>query len=423
MAEAAAAPCLFCQIARSATSTKLLYSDEKVAAFQDINPSALRHYLVIPVEHIATVRDLHRRTADYELVSHMLTVGQTLLHKDAPQSKYRFGFHQPPFNSVDHLHLHCLALPYKPSWRHLKYISLGPFGGFIEADKLLEKIKPLTFTHLISITPEPSTPLFPLRHAPSSLTTLQPIKSLHHLQINQHSNHHCNQNYSFHSISFLNQPISMAASLALKRAAATSSLFSKLLNPSRPVQLAPTASRFFNTNAQMTRYDDSDDSNLEVDQRDRSVSNRVRPGVPSVFSDVFDPLSPTRSLTQVLNMMDQFMENPFLAASRGMGTGARRGWDVKEDNNGLYLRMDMPGLDKENVKISVEQNTLVIKGEGEQETEEEESKRRYSSRIDLPPNLYKLDGIKAEMKNGVLKVAVPKVKQEERTDVHHVQIE
>ncbi|KAL9668171.1 hypothetical protein QQ045_002546 [Rhodiola kirilowii] len=104
MAGAAAAPCLFCQIARSATSTKLLYSDEKVAAFQDINPSALRHYLVIPVEHIATVRDLHRRTADYELASHMLTVGQTLLHKDAPQSKYREKYRGVPRTiSIFHL--------------------------------------------------------------------------------------------------------------------------------------------------------------------------------------------------------------------------------------------------------------------------------------------------------------------------------
>ncbi|KAL3499579.1 hypothetical protein ACH5RR_038672 [Cinchona calisaya] len=135
--------CIFCQIARSSTSSILLHSDGKVVAFQDINPSAFRHYLVIPIEHIPTVENLQRRAEDYALVSHMLDVGQTLLLKDAPNSKYsRFGFHQPPFNSVDHLHLHCLALPFIPSWKSVKYTSLGPLGGFIEAEKLLEKIKP-----------------------------------------------------------------------------------------------------------------------------------------------------------------------------------------------------------------------------------------------------------------------------------------
>ncbi|KAJ0104936.1 hypothetical protein Patl1_18494 [Pistacia atlantica] len=144
-------PCIFCQIARNSTSTTLLHSDDKVVAFRDINPSAFRHYLVIPVEHIPTVKDLQRRHEDYSLVSHMLNVGQTLLRQDAPQSEqYRFGFHQPPMNSVDHLHLHCLALPFKPrqvfwlEWKHLKYLSLGPLGGFIEAEKLLEKIKPFS---------------------------------------------------------------------------------------------------------------------------------------------------------------------------------------------------------------------------------------------------------------------------------------
>ncbi|XVE57665.1 hypothetical protein DITRI_Ditri04bG0107700 [Diplodiscus trichospermus] len=112
-------PCIFCQIARNSTSTPLLHSDDKVVAFQDIKPSAFRHYLVIPVEHIPTVRDLKRRNEDYTLVSHMLNVGQMLLRRDAPQSnQYR--------------------------WKHVKYLSLGPLGGFIEAEKLLEKIKPLS---------------------------------------------------------------------------------------------------------------------------------------------------------------------------------------------------------------------------------------------------------------------------------------
>ncbi|KAK1274343.1 14 kDa zinc-binding protein [Acorus gramineus] len=137
--------CVFCQIARSSTSTTLLYNDERVVAFRDINPSTFRHYLVVPVEHIPTVKDLKRRTEDHLLVSHMLNVGQTLLQRDAPGPWiHRFGFHQPPMNSVNHLHLHCLALPFIPRWKRLKYLSLGSLGGFIEADKLLEKIKPST---------------------------------------------------------------------------------------------------------------------------------------------------------------------------------------------------------------------------------------------------------------------------------------
>lgn len=131
---------------------------------------------------------------------------------------------------------------------------------------------------------------------------------------------------------------------------------------------------------------------------------------------MFDPFSPTRSLSQVLNMMDQFMENPFLA-------GSRRGWDVKENEEALFLRMDMPGLDKEDVKISVEQNTLVVKGEDKDSEDEEGGGRRFSSRLDLPPNLYKIDSIRAEMKNGVLKLAIPKVKEDERKDVFEVKVE
>lgn len=133
------------------------------------------------------------------------------------------------------------------------------------------------------------------------------------------------------------------------------------------------------------------------------------------FADVFDPFS-TKSLSQILNMMDSFSDSP-------LASGIRRGWDARESNDGLHLRLDMPGLGKEDVKVSVEQNTLIIKGEGKKEFEDEENGRRFSSRIDLPEKLYKIDDIKAEMKNGVLKLFVPKLKEEERSDVFHVKIE
>lgn len=125
----------------------------------------------------------------------------------------------------------------------------------------------------------------------------------------------------------------------------------------------------------------------------------------------------------MLNLMDQMLENPFVAASRGMGGGARRDFDVREDNEGLYIRVDMPGLGKEDVKVTVEQDTLVIRGEGGEESEGGEEGRRYSSRIELPTKLYRTEEIKAEMKNGVLKILVPKFMAEERADVRHVSIE
>ncbi|GKV50154.1 hypothetical protein SLEP1_g56867 [Rubroshorea leprosula] len=80
-------PCVFCQIAGKSSSTPLLHSDDKVVTFQDIKPAAFRHYLVIPVEHIPSVKDLRRRSEDYSLVLHMLNVGQTLLRKDAPEAE------------------------------------------------------------------------------------------------------------------------------------------------------------------------------------------------------------------------------------------------------------------------------------------------------------------------------------------------
>lgn len=52
-----------------------------------------------------------------------------------------------------------------------------------------------------------------------------------------------------------------------------------------------------------------------------------------------------------------------------------------------------------------------IIGQGGKESENDESGRKYTSRIDLSTQVYKLDEIKVEMKNGVLKVWVPKGKK------------
>ncbi|KAG7546245.1 HSP20-like chaperone [Arabidopsis suecica] len=209
----------------------------------------------------------------------------------------------------------------------------------------------------------------------------------------------------------------MASSLALKRL-----LSSSIASRSRSVLRPAVSSRLFNTNA-VRSYDDDGENRHGVDLDRRSVPRRRG----DFFSDVFDPFSPTRSVSQVLNLMDQFMENPLLSATRGMGaSGARRGWDIKEKDDALYLRIDMPGLSREDVKLALEQDTLVIRGEGKYEDdggeEGESGNWKFTSRIGLPEKIYKVDEIKAEMKNGVLKVVIPKMKEQERNDVRQIEI-
>uniref|UniRef100_A0A0R0GF78 Uncharacterized protein n=1 Tax=Glycine max TaxID=3847 RepID=A0A0R0GF78_SOYBN len=67
----------------------------------NLNLETFRHYLVVPVVHIPTVKYLQRKTDDYYLVSHMLKVGKMLLNRDAPQSQqYILLTHDVGFNCI-----------------------------------------------------------------------------------------------------------------------------------------------------------------------------------------------------------------------------------------------------------------------------------------------------------------------------------
>ena len=100
-------------------------------------------------------------------------------------------------------------------------------------------------------------------------------------------------------------------------------------------------------------------------------------------------------------------------------------WISKEDADAVQLKVAMPGLAKEHVKMRAEKNNLVIKGEGDKDSEGDEKKgpARYIYRIGLPSHAFKIDQIKAEMKNGVLMVTVPKIKDGERKDVFEIKVE
>mmetsp|Transcript_21330 Transcript_21330/g.45064 ORF Transcript_21330/g.45064 Transcript_21330/m.45064 type:complete len:210 (-) Transcript_21330:1652-2281(-) len=83
-------------------------------AFRDRSPKAPLHALVIPKRYIPDVYSLQPSDPnDIALLQDMRNMGLELVKEQYPQAyvdeDYIFCFHIPPFNSVDHLHLHILA--------------------------------------------------------------------------------------------------------------------------------------------------------------------------------------------------------------------------------------------------------------------------------------------------------------------------
>jgi histidine triad (HIT) family protein len=102
--------CLFCKIVARTISAALVYEDELVVAFDDINPQAPTHTLVIPRKHVVSIAELQE--LDVGLLGHlMLACNKIAKLKGITDTGYRFvvntGAHGG--QSVFHLHLHVLG--------------------------------------------------------------------------------------------------------------------------------------------------------------------------------------------------------------------------------------------------------------------------------------------------------------------------
>jgi len=102
--------CIFCQIIAGKVPSEIIYQDEEVAAFRDINPQAPVHLLIIPKKHIPSLA--HLSEGELPLVGHMVDVANQLARREGvAESGYRLVINcgEEGGQLVPHLHLHLLG--------------------------------------------------------------------------------------------------------------------------------------------------------------------------------------------------------------------------------------------------------------------------------------------------------------------------
>lgn len=133
-----------------------------------------------------------------------------------------------------------------------------------------------------------------------------------------------------------------------------------------------------------------------------------------------------RTMRQMMDTMDRMFEDAMSTSLMPGTREVRSPWDIQQTENEIRMRFDMPGLSKEDVSVTVEDDdVLVIKGNYKKEESSDgdgnekngswwnQSYSSYNSRLQLPENCEK-DKIKAELNNGVLLITIPKAKVERK---------
>ena len=102
--------CLFCKIIKGEIPSTKVYEDEDILAFNDINPAAPIHVLVIPKKHIASLADMEE--VDQKIISKIYKVINEIAEKQGFKEKgYRVIVNcgKDGGQEVGHLHFHLLA--------------------------------------------------------------------------------------------------------------------------------------------------------------------------------------------------------------------------------------------------------------------------------------------------------------------------
>lgn len=102
--------CIFCNIVNGKTDTKILFENETLVVFKDINPHAPVHLLLVPKKHIRSINDLE--ISDGTIVSSLISTGKHMANEvgiTASGYKLVFNVERGGGQMIFHLHLHLLG--------------------------------------------------------------------------------------------------------------------------------------------------------------------------------------------------------------------------------------------------------------------------------------------------------------------------
>ena len=102
--------CIFCKIVSREIPAGIVYQDDRLTAFRDINPQAPVHILIVPNEHIASTLDL--KPEQDSMIGEMVRAAVVLAEREGvAKSGFRLVMNTGPEagQSVSHIHLHLLG--------------------------------------------------------------------------------------------------------------------------------------------------------------------------------------------------------------------------------------------------------------------------------------------------------------------------
>lgn len=99
--------CLFCKIAKGEEDADVIFEDEEVIAFKDINPKASTHVLIVPKKHISSLKKVEEE--HQQLLGKLMLVAKKIaVDNDADGYKVVMNVGKSSGQYVEHIHLHLL---------------------------------------------------------------------------------------------------------------------------------------------------------------------------------------------------------------------------------------------------------------------------------------------------------------------------